>query len=66
VSELNERSDYWLEEQGRLTEPMRYDAATDRYGPISWDDAFALIGQELRALEDRIGAGFYTSRARPA
>ena len=61
VSELNERSDYWLEEQGRLTEPMRYDAATDHYVPISWDDAFALIGQELQALEDRNEAEFYTS-----
>jgi molybdopterin-dependent oxidoreductase alpha subunit len=61
VSELNECSDYWLEEQGRLTEPMRYDAATDRYVPISWDDAFALIGQELRGLEDRNKAEFYTS-----
>jgi molybdopterin-dependent oxidoreductase alpha subunit len=61
VSELNERSDYWLEEQGRLTEPMRYDAATDHYVPIGWDDAFALIGQELRALNDPNEAEFYTS-----
>src|SRR3979409_1263764 len=44
VSELEARSDYWLEEQGRLTEPMRYDYVTDRYVPVSWDDAFALIG----------------------
>ncbi len=35
VSELMEQSDYWLEMQGRLTEPMRYDAATDRYGAAS-------------------------------
>jgi anaerobic selenocysteine-containing dehydrogenase len=61
VHELNEHSDYWLEEQGRLTEPMRYDATTDRYVPIGWDDAFALIGRELRALEDPNQAEFYTS-----
>jgi molybdopterin-dependent oxidoreductase alpha subunit len=61
VSELNERSDYWLEEQGRLTEPMRYDAATDHYVPISWDYAFALIGQELRGLENPNETEFYTS-----
>jgi molybdopterin-dependent oxidoreductase alpha subunit len=61
VSALNERSDYWLEEQGRLTEPMRYDAETDHYVPISWNDAFALIGQELRALENPNEAEFYTS-----
>ena len=31
-----------LEAQGRLTEPMVYDAASDDYVPIAWDDAFAL------------------------
>jgi molybdopterin-dependent oxidoreductase alpha subunit len=61
VSELDEHSDYWLEEQGRLTEPMHYDAETDHYVPICWDDAFALIGRELRALEDPNEAEFYTS-----
>jgi anaerobic selenocysteine-containing dehydrogenase len=40
VTSLLEQSDYWLEYQGRLTEPMSYDAETDRYKPISWDAAF--------------------------
>ena len=61
VSQLAEQSDYWLEEQGRLTEPMRYDPATDHYVPVSWDDAFELIGRELRALGDPNEAEFYTS-----
>ena len=61
VRELEQRSDYWLEEQGRLTEPMRYEAASDHYVPITWDDAFALIGRELRALESPDEAEFYTS-----
>jgi anaerobic selenocysteine-containing dehydrogenase len=61
VRELEQESDYWLEEQGRLTEPMRYDAATDRYVPIAWDDAFALIARELNALDDPNEAEFYTS-----
>lgn len=61
VSALREQSDYWLEYQGRLTEPMRYDAAIDRYVPISWDDAFALIARHLRALESPDQAEFYTS-----
>lgn len=56
-----EQSDYWLEMQGRLTEPMRYDAASDHYVPVSWDDAFALIGSHLRALESPHQAEFYTS-----
>src|SRR5271167_4345249 len=37
VSELDQKSDYWLEEQGRLTEPMRYNPMTDHYELISWD-----------------------------
>ena len=48
VTSLLEQSDYWLEYQGRLTEPMSYDAETDRYKPISWDDAFALIARHLQ------------------
>jgi formate dehydrogenase major subunit len=61
VSELERQSDHWLEQQGRLTEPMRYDPASDRYVPVSWDDAFAAIGAELRALADPNEAEFYTS-----
>lgn len=65
VTELMAQSDYWLEMQGRLTEPMRYDAATDHYVPVSWDDAFALIGRHLRALDDPDQAEFYTSGRTP-
>lgn len=61
VTELMEQSDYWLEMQGRLTEPMRYDPTTDKYLPIAWDDAFTLIGQHLRSLESPHQAEFYTS-----
>src|SRR3546814_8487493 len=51
VTDLMAQSDYWLEMQGRLTEPMRYDAATDHYVPVSWDDAFALIRSEEHTSE---------------
>jgi formate dehydrogenase major subunit len=61
VRELEQQSDYWLEQQGRLTEPMRYNSATDHYEPISWDDAFAMIGAHLRALKDPDRVDFYTS-----
>lgn len=65
VAELMEQSDHWLEMQGRLTEPMRYDAASDRYVPCDWDGAFALIGQHLRALQSPHEAEFYTSGRTP-
>ena len=61
VSELAEKSDWWLEEQGRLTEPMVKRAGRDHYEPVSWDEAFGLIADELRALASPDEAVFYTS-----
>ncbi|MFC3607964.1 FdhF/YdeP family oxidoreductase [Stutzerimonas tarimensis] len=61
VRQLSEQSDYWLEYQGRLTEPMRYDEASDHYVPISWDDAFTLIARELNALAHPDQLELYTS-----
>jgi molybdopterin-dependent oxidoreductase alpha subunit len=61
VSELASWSDFALEDQGRLTEPMVYDAASDHYRPIGWQDAFDLIGRALRGLESPNQAAFYTS-----
>ncbi|GEE03119.1 formate dehydrogenase subunit alpha [Gordonia spumicola] len=61
VSELSRWTDFDLEDAGRLTEPLVYDASSDRYVPISWDDAFALVGDELRALGSPDEAAFYTS-----
>lgn len=61
VAELAEQSDFWLEDQGRLTQPMVYHAPSDQYRPIAWDDAFALIARHLNALPDPNQAIFYTS-----
>lgn len=61
VSALADQTDYWLEYQGRLTHPMRYDAATDHYVETSWVEAFALIAKHLHALESPDQAEFYTS-----
>lgn len=61
VTSLLEQSDYWLEYQGRLTHPVRYDAETDRYQPVSWDEAFALIARHLNGLQSPDQAEFYTS-----
>lgn len=60
VTELLEWPDHDLEKQGRLTEPMRYDAGSDRYVRVSWDEAFAAIGAKLNAL-DPTSVVFYAS-----
>jgi molybdopterin-dependent oxidoreductase alpha subunit len=61
VGELAAWSDYDLEAAGRLAEPMSYDPESDRYVPISWEDAIALVGATLRGLESPDQASFYTS-----
>ncbi|MEV6533157.1 FdhF/YdeP family oxidoreductase [Streptomyces sp. NPDC051639] len=61
VSELSTWTDFALEDQGRLTEPLVYDADVDRYVPVDWQEAFELIGRELRALDSPNQAAFYTS-----
>ncbi|MER2096306.1 MAG: FdhF/YdeP family oxidoreductase [Pseudomonas qingdaonensis] len=61
VTSLLGQSDYWLEYQGRLTEPMVYNPSNDRYQPISWDNAFALIARHLNGLTSPDQAEFYTS-----
>ena len=52
VKELMGWTDYALEAAGRLAEPMRYDAASDKYVPVSWDEAFELAGRHFRNLEN--------------
>jgi molybdopterin-dependent oxidoreductase alpha subunit len=61
VAELSARDDHWLEAQGRLTEPLAYDAGSDRYLAISWDDAFSRVAAQLRAQVSPHRALFYTS-----
>jgi len=61
IPALLERTDYWLGRQGRLTEPLVREAGSDRYAPISWDDAFGLVAEELQALGSPDEAAFYTS-----
>lgn len=61
VAELSEQSDYWLNKQGRLTEPMVLTRGATHYRPISWNDAFTLIAIELRRLSSPNEAVFYTS-----
>lgn len=60
LTELEAWSDHDLEDQGRLTEPLRYDAASDKYRPVDWDVAFAEIGAYLRGY-DRKKVVFYAS-----
>jgi molybdopterin-dependent oxidoreductase alpha subunit len=61
VGELSRQSDHWLGQQGRLTMPMVLRPGATHYEALSWEDAFALVARELRALASPDGATFYTS-----
>jgi molybdopterin-dependent oxidoreductase alpha subunit len=61
LSQLSERSDYWLGHLGRLTQPMVLRPGQDNYEAISWQDAFAMVAHGLNALESPDQAIFYTS-----
>lgn len=61
VSELRQRSEYWLGMQGRLTTPVYKAAGEDHYRPVSWDRAFTIIADKLTSLPGPDQATFYTS-----
>src|SRR5947208_13149500 len=61
VADLQKRTDFWLEAQGRLVHPMVKRAGATHYEPIEWDDAFELLALELNALPSPDEAIFYTS-----
>ncbi len=61
VTELMSWSDFALENEGRLTNPMAYNPAIDKYEPITWETAFATIADHLRGMDSPNRASFYTS-----
>jgi molybdopterin-dependent oxidoreductase alpha subunit len=61
IAELAAQSDYWLNQQGRLTSPMVRHANATHYQPITWPEAFAMIAEELNGLDSPDQACFYTS-----
>ncbi len=61
VADLAKQGDYWINRQGRLTDPMVLRPDATHYQPISWDEAFQLIATDLNALGSPDEAAFYTS-----
>ncbi|MEV5946669.1 FdhF/YdeP family oxidoreductase [Streptomyces sp. NPDC051993] len=61
LSDLAQRSGYWLGQQGRITRPMYLPEGAARYEAITWERAFEIIAEELNALGSPDEALFYTS-----
>jgi len=63
VSELLQWPDYDLEQHGRLTHPLRYDAKSDRYLETTWAEAYRDIGAQLRTMAPDSVAFYASGRA---
>lgn len=61
VEELAAQSDFWLNSQGRLTEPMVLREGGTHYEPIAWEEAISLVAGKLNSLASPDEAVFYTS-----
>lgn len=61
VTELSQKSDYWLGQQGRLTQPLVLREGQTHYQEVSWEESFKLIGNQLNSLPSPDEAIFYTS-----
>ncbi|MFJ4264193.1 FdhF/YdeP family oxidoreductase [Paenarthrobacter nicotinovorans] len=60
IAELEGKTEYWLGSQGRISEPVVIRPGDTHYSPISWTEAFALIGDHINATTpDK--CVFYTS-----
>lgn len=61
VEELSDLDDYNIGKNGRIAQPMYLPENATYYQPITWDDAFSLIGSHLNRLSSPDEAVFYTS-----
>ncbi len=61
VDALSGLSDFEIGKSGRLAEPMFLAKGATHYQPISWEAAFAKVGEHLNALVHPDEAVFYTS-----
>jgi molybdopterin-dependent oxidoreductase alpha subunit len=61
LTSLLDRDEYWLGQQGRLTEPVYKPAGSDHYEPVTWERAFEIVASRLNALKSPDEAAFYTS-----
>ncbi len=63
LTELRTWKDFDLEQAGRLTHPMKFDANSDRYVAVSWEKAFADIGAKLKGYDPKKVIFYASGRA---
>ncbi len=63
LTELRGWRDYDLEQHGRLTHPLRYDVASDKYVACSWQEAFDGVAAALKPLDPKSVVFYVSGRA---
>jgi len=61
IDELAQKSDQWLGQQGRITQPLMLRPGSRFYEPIDYAEAFKRIAGQLKSLDSPNEALFYTS-----
>lgn len=61
VTEMSNWTDYEIGKSGRLTHPMILRPDSEHYEPIEWKEAFEIIADNLRKLDNPDQGVFYTS-----
>ena len=61
ITEMSNWTDFQIGKSGRITDPMILRPGSHNYEPITWSEAFQVIADELKALDDPNEAVFYTS-----
>ena len=60
IEDLLNRSDHWLNKQGRISQPMYKKSGSSHYTPLSWEESISK-SLKLRSLSNPNKAVFYTS-----
>ena len=61
VQDLAQKSDFWLNKQGRIAQPMILRSDASHYSPIDWDDALALVASSIESMDSPKRGVYYTS-----
>lgn len=61
ITEMSSWSDFEIGKSGRITHPMLLKPGSHHYETLSWEEAFKLIGKEVKSLKSPDEAVFYTS-----
>lgn len=61
VEEIGTWTDFEMGKEGRLTQPMLLKQHAEHYVPVTWDEAFTIIADEMHNMPSPDEAVFYTS-----